>query len=602
MPSDEKATTPTQPNLILPDVQETSDAREKPTPAEADPAPHKTEQLSPEEWLIPAKTIRIAVSGDVHLTCLEKEIIDTKDFQRLRGVRQLGTVNLVYPTALHTRFDHSIGTLSMAARIARSIKENRHSLPDEREISETHEVLIRLYALLHDVPHVPFGHTIEDELGIYTRHDKNPDRFKRFFGQTSDIGSLLIKRLGMPIYLRFAAIYRWNGKTPSEETQEDLEKQSEWYRAEKTSIFQSITENDDAFVYDIVSNTVCADLLDYLARDSYFCNLDIALEYRFLTFLYLDRTGKENLRRVFVRLWKPTKPRPRPDTLTDLCRLLETRYLVAERAYFHHAKIISGAMLGRALQESKIPEAELYTHSDDSVLRKLSESMNPIANRLANQLIERKLYTGPIEFKYSRLSFSAIQDRDYAHDPIDKKLKELGTSTKRKWAEDDLADKIGAAPGDVLIYAPQDEGMNLKAADMKVLWKEKHLPLSKIDDPITQPRLEKILDAHRRLWAIQVMYRSDLEPEKIRLLRQACKIEFECGSDEERMQEMQEFYEKAISQAVIKIPVNIIGSDTSARDYQRLLTQAAKEMAAQTDDKRPFSQRVKAATKKHFGN
>jgi hypothetical protein len=65
---------------------------------------------------------------------------------------------------------------------------------------------------------------------------------------------------------------------------------------------------------------------------------------------------------------------------------------------------------------------------------------------------------------------------------------------------------------------------------------------------------------------------------------------------------MQEFCEKAISQAVIKFPVNIIGSDTSAQDYQRLLTKAAKEMAAQTDDKRPFSQRVKAAAKKHFGN
>jgi uncharacterized protein len=541
MPSDEKSTTPTQPDLILQEVQSTSDATEGSVAADAGPAPEGTEQLPPEKWLIPAKTIRIAVSGDVHLTSLEKEIVDTPDFQRLRGVRQLGTVNLVYPTALHTRFDHSIGTLSMAARIARSIKENRHSSPDECEISQTHEVLIRLYALLHDVPHVPFGHTIEDELGIYPRHDKNPDRFKRFFGETSEIGSLLIKRLKMPIYQRFAAIYRWNGKTSTEETAEDLEKQSEWYRAEKNSILKSISENDDAFVYDIVSNTVCADLLDYLARDSYFCNLDIGLEYRFLNFLYLDRTGKEKLRRVFVRLWKPTKPRPRPDTLTDLCRLLEARYLVAERAYFHHAKIISGAMLGRALQESKIAETELYTHTDDSLFRELSRSTNPIANRLANQLIERKLYKAPIEFKYSRLSFSHIQDRDYAHDPIGKKLKELGTATKRKWAEDDLADKVGTAPGDVLIYAPKDEGMNLKAADMKVLWKEKHLPFSEIDDPITKPRLEKILDAHRRLWAIQVMYRSDLDPEKVRLLRQACKVEFECYSDEDRMQECKSF-------------------------------------------------------------
>src|ERR1041385_5875806 len=68
----------------------------------------------PADYLKIAKTIRIAVSGDVFLTKLETEIIDTTDFQRLWVIRQLGTVNTVYPTALHTRFDHSLGTLAMA--------------------------------------------------------------------------------------------------------------------------------------------------------------------------------------------------------------------------------------------------------------------------------------------------------------------------------------------------------------------------------------------------------------------------------------------------------------------------------------------------------
>jgi hypothetical protein len=68
------------------------------------------------------KTIRIAASGDVFVTRLEREIIDTPDFQRLHGVRQLGTALHVYPTALHTRFDHSLGTLAMADRMVKAIK------------------------------------------------------------------------------------------------------------------------------------------------------------------------------------------------------------------------------------------------------------------------------------------------------------------------------------------------------------------------------------------------------------------------------------------------------------------------------------------------
>ena len=55
----------------------------------------------------------------------------------------------------------------------------------------------------------------------------------------------------------------------------------------------------DAFIYDLVSNTVCADLLDYLKRDSLFCGLAISIEERFLNFLYLAQDN--GLRRVFVR-------------------------------------------------------------------------------------------------------------------------------------------------------------------------------------------------------------------------------------------------------------------------------------------------------------
>lgn len=136
------------------------------------------------------KTVRIAVSGDASLNKLETAIVDTAAFQRLRGIKELGTTYLVYPTAVHTRFDHSLGTLSMAIEMIRAIRENKHNTEEERFITDEQEQLIRVFALLHDIGHIPFGHTLEDESGIFPRHDQDDDRIEWFLGKNGQIGKI----------------------------------------------------------------------------------------------------------------------------------------------------------------------------------------------------------------------------------------------------------------------------------------------------------------------------------------------------------------------------------------------------------------------------
>src|SRR5258705_4024609 len=102
------------------------------------------------------KLIRDAVHGDIEMGPLEVELMDTPEFQRLRGIKQLGTAYLVFPSATHTRFEHSLGTSWMAHRILEAIKRGRAASQDE-------EHLIRPAALIHDITHIPFGHTLEDE-------------------------------------------------------------------------------------------------------------------------------------------------------------------------------------------------------------------------------------------------------------------------------------------------------------------------------------------------------------------------------------------------------------------------------------------------------
>src|ERR1051326_4789938 len=102
------------------------------------------------------KRIRDAVHGDIELGSLEIELMDTPEFQRLRGIKQLGTAYLVFPFAVHTRFEHSLGTSWMARRIVEALRRTQ-------TVSADQELLVRVAALVHDLMHIPFGHTLEDK-------------------------------------------------------------------------------------------------------------------------------------------------------------------------------------------------------------------------------------------------------------------------------------------------------------------------------------------------------------------------------------------------------------------------------------------------------
>src|ERR1700757_5480901 len=92
------------------------------------------------------KLIRDAVHGDIEMGSLEIELMDTPEFQRLRGIKQLGTAYLVFPSAVHTRFEHSLGTSWMAHRIIQAVQRTHDVSADEKQ-------LIRIAALLHDITH-----------------------------------------------------------------------------------------------------------------------------------------------------------------------------------------------------------------------------------------------------------------------------------------------------------------------------------------------------------------------------------------------------------------------------------------------------------------
>ena len=124
------------------------------------------------------RTIRDPLWGNIRVEPDAAAILDSAEFQRLRGVKQLGLAHLVYPGAVHSRFLHALGVYHLVSRAIRNLESDgalggldageRAALP-----------VVRLAALLHDVGHYPFSHAME-ELGpdsIPVHHEKMAGRF-----------------------------------------------------------------------------------------------------------------------------------------------------------------------------------------------------------------------------------------------------------------------------------------------------------------------------------------------------------------------------------------------------------------------------------------
>lgn len=125
------------------------------------------------------KKIYDSVHRFIHVDPLESELINSRPFQRLHYIHQLGVTYFVYPGGTHRRFEHSLGVMELATRMYDEV-----TMGDPSEhLSEKHQKLLsdfvpalgsedhrywrrilRLAALCHDLGHLPFSHTAEYEI------------------------------------------------------------------------------------------------------------------------------------------------------------------------------------------------------------------------------------------------------------------------------------------------------------------------------------------------------------------------------------------------------------------------------------------------------
>src|SRR5438132_543305 len=116
--------------------------------------------------------VRDGLYGFVEFDDLEKQLIDSRPFQRLRSIHQLAMCYQVYPGASHKRFEHSLGVMEMATRIFDRVLDKRQTDAVHDRIAQRVEPeqlsywrrIVRLAALLHDIGHLPFSHAAEEAL------------------------------------------------------------------------------------------------------------------------------------------------------------------------------------------------------------------------------------------------------------------------------------------------------------------------------------------------------------------------------------------------------------------------------------------------------
>jgi hypothetical protein len=445
-------------------------ARDVATPP---PSWHPAEVATPRNHIV----IRDAVHGDIELTSEEARILDTPQMQRLRGIRQLGTAHLVFPCAHHTRFEHSIGTLHCLARMARALNENHAADPGSlAQVTPDELRILRIAALVHDVTHIPNGHHIEDQSGLIPRHDTEP-RIRAMLGATR-LGAVL-EDLGVRDSVVTILLEGRGGSIPP-------------------------------FWHQLVSDTICADILDYLKRDAYFTGLDLHYDPRLLRYFKIDRASG----RLFVDCEKDGMVRE--DIVSEILRMLEARYYFSERVYYHHAKVAAGALLSRvvelALRSGAASEHDLFDQTDCSMigfLRALDPGTAHVRERM-RRLLDM--------FETRTLPKRAAVLPYYLNEPVQARLvaeyfARGGEQRRFAWEaerEDEASERFGRQV-DVILYCPARE-MQLKEARTLVRFPgagERIRPLNELRAAI--PRLADLEDSYRKLWKLYVFV-SDPDP------------------------------------------------------------------------------------------
>ena len=293
--------------------------------------------------------IRDPLWNNIRVDPLAMRLVDTRAFQRLRYVRQLGLAYLVYPGATHSRFEHALGAYHLARRTL-GLLEEREEL---RRIAHDECTVVRVAALLHDVGHYPFSHALEEIGALHHEEVARPLVLE------GEVGALLEREIGPGAPQRVLALIRGEGTSP---------------------------------LRGLISGSLDLDKIEYLKRDALMCGvpygeIDVDRLINSMVLVSDPETGRD----VIGVLEKG---------LAALESLLFAKYQMYRNVYWHHAVRSATAMYKRLVADAIAARAleahTLAAYTDEGLLHHLERSHpTPMLDALRGRRLHKRALECP---------------------------------------------------------------------------------------------------------------------------------------------------------------------------------------------------------------
>lgn len=309
----------------------------------------------------PVGTVRDSLYDLIPLGPREEKLINTPEFLRLQQVKQLGFVYRVWPGATHTRYEHSLGCYHLAVRALRSLLQRGEDGGLHGVSISSIQTLI-VAALLHDIGHYPFSHTIEELGNPVVSHEQ----VGRSIIEKSTIADILEREYHL-----------------------SPERVADFIDPPRTRS----PHPDDVLLRHLLSGALDIDKLDYLPRDARACNVpyggvDVS---RLLSALRVHENVQGH-RRIVVT----------DKGISPLHSLLHGRQEMFDNIYWHHTSRAFQVMLVRAVYDAISSAAmnadQLVGLDDTSLLMLLAHPQMPASSQaLAQAMQVRRPYKGVLE-------------------------------------------------------------------------------------------------------------------------------------------------------------------------------------------------------------
>ncbi|MGD9850958.1 MAG: hypothetical protein AB7T38_06810 [Nitrospirales bacterium] len=534
----------------------------------------KEKSLAVQELVRPVHRFRVFPNRDYDLSLAEMAVLQTSPIQRLRKLRQIGLGYLALPTAEHSRLAHSLGTAYWAVEFLGHLRSNCFSqsvgdgydppgncqrleaIEEELGPDVSLDLIVRLFALVHDMTLLPLGHTLQFQLGYFNREKANAGRaqcclqwirkeLKTALSSAYGGGDVAFSKLFNGLMAHLCIVQNIFDLRENSENRKKTHKvpQDSKISAEVETAFYPL-------VIDLIASTFSADLVDFALRDSLGAGMLRTFDGKLGDYLCVyclpgetekpfppgggNKSRQSTLTKSYRLGLNPLRETYRDEVVAGVLSLQRIRYELAENVFYHEEKLVADAMLDRVIrlidEKSHVVSQELGLFSqmkllrigDEDFLKLLETKERQVSGkrlrRIMPDLLARRLYKEV--FRVSRLSDLS---------PDARLLVEKAANPKGRTAlERKVLRRIPELTESDLIFSSRPFSMQAKPSSVLIGWTDGQ-PLPLMDIARRFGYATEALDLAERyqsLWSLSIY----LHPEALTVapkVKQVCQALFQ---------------------------------------------------------------------------